>query len=555
MCKNCTVCRKIWPAMRQLLCLDVPNTDEPSCSDQFSNFETFSKLRPDQRTRSTKAIMKTKTKNTAYIVHSLAAAVLLLTAQISLAGSATWLLSPQDSAWENANNWTPGGPPNGPSDIATFAQSSQTGIGISTSQEVNSIKFNSDAASFTLSVPPNGVGGVLTISGTGVINDSSVLQTFEIRGQLIFNNASTAATAQMRIVNDVKFYYGTPAGLTVFNDTSSAAGASIVNVQGDFSHDAGQTILNGASSAGHASISNYGAPETHGTGAQTTFNDTSTAANAFIENWPCQSLDDGAGLTTFNDTSTAGHATINNYGAYDYEEFGGGVTVFRGSSTADSAILVANGGVSGGGGSAIFFSDTSTGGTARVKVFGNGYLDITAHQSGLTIGSIEGSGNVYLGANRLTVGTNNINTSFSGLISGTGSLAKVGSGVLTLRANDCIADTVGLMLVSGSIIKLNFTGLPDVIASLKVNGISQPPGIYGSATSGAPNILPEFTGSGTVSVGPLPTLGNISTRAFVQTGDNVMIGGFIVQGAQPKRVIIRAIGPELTQIWRSQRAG
>jgi N-acetylneuraminic acid mutarotase len=42
-------------------------------------------------------------------------------------------------------------------------------------------------------------------------------------------------------------------------------------------------------------------------------------------------------------------------------------------------------------------------------------------------------------------------------------------------------------------------------------------------------------------------LGNISTRAFVQTGDNVMIGGFIVQGAQLKRVIIRAIGPELTQ--------
>ena len=46
---------------------------------------------------------------------------------------------------------------------------------------------------------------------------------------------------------------------------------------------------------------------------------------------------------------------------------------------------------------------------------------------------------------------------------------------------------------------------------------------------------------------PTATLGNISTRAFVQTGDNVMIGGFIVHGAQTKRVIIRAIGPELTQ--------
>jgi len=40
-------------------------------------------------------------------------------------------------------------------------------------------------------------------------------------------------------------------------------------------------------------------------------------------------------------------------------------------------------------------------------------------------------------------------------------------------------------------------------------------------------------------------LGNIDTRSFVQTGDNVMIGGFIVQGTGTKRVIIRAIGPEL----------
>jgi uncharacterized protein YggT (Ycf19 family) len=41
-------------------------------------------------------------------------------------------------------------------------------------------------------------------------------------------------------------------------------------------------------------------------------------------------------------------------------------------------------------------------------------------------------------------------------------------------------------------------------------------------------------------------LGNISTRSFVQADENVMIGGFIVQGTQPKRVILRAIGPELS---------
>jgi N-acetylneuraminic acid mutarotase len=42
-------------------------------------------------------------------------------------------------------------------------------------------------------------------------------------------------------------------------------------------------------------------------------------------------------------------------------------------------------------------------------------------------------------------------------------------------------------------------------------------------------------------------LGNISTRALVQTGDNVLIGGFIITGARQKRVIVRAIGPSLAQ--------
>src|SRR6266498_4376466 len=51
-----------------------------------------------------------------------------------------------------------------------------------------------------------------------------------------------------------------------------------------------------------------------------------------------------------------------------------------------------------------------------------------------------------------------------------------------------------------------------------------------------------------VRVAPAPvltTLANISTRAFVQTGDNVMIGGFIITGVGQKRVIVRGIGPSL----------
>ena len=57
------------------------------------------------------------------------------------------------------------------------------------------------------------------------------------------------------------------------------------------------------------------------------------------------------------------------------------------------------------------------------------------------------------------------------------------------------------------------------------------------------NASPTPNPTPTPSAGSI--LANISTRSFVQTGDNVMIGGFIVQGTGTKRVIIRAIGPEL----------
>jgi hypothetical protein len=39
---------------------------------------------------------------------------------------------------------------------------------------------------------------------------------------------------------------------------------------------------------------------------------------------------------------------------------------------------------------------------------------------------------------------------------------------------------------------------------------------------------------------------NLSTRARVQTGDNILIGGFIITGTSPKPVVLRALGPSLT---------
>jgi hypothetical protein len=60
----------------------------------------------------------------------------------------------------------------------------------------------------------------------------------------------------------------------------------------------------------------------------------------------------------------------------------------------------------------------------------------------------------------------------------------------------------------------------------------------------------DTTGVGLVEVYDLDApadsdLANIATRGLVQTGDNVMIGGFIIGGDQPAKVLVRAIGPSL----------
>ncbi|PYI91210.1 MAG: hypothetical protein DME97_14785 [Verrucomicrobia bacterium] len=64
----------------------------------------------------------------------------------------------------------------------------------------------------------------------------------------------------------------------------------------------------------------------------------------------------------------------------------------------------------------------------------------------------------------------------------------------------------------------------------------------------------DTTGIGVVEVygftdpnhGVYPKLGNISARGFVGTGDNVIIGGFILgDGNENPRIVVRAIGPSL----------
>ncbi len=76
---------------------------------------------------------------------------------------------------------------------------------------------------------------------------------------------------------------------------------------------------------------------------------------------------------------------------------------------------------------------------------------------------------------------------------------------------------------------------------------SLPPGTYTAEIAG----LGTTTGVALAEVyelqGGAPELINISTRAFVGPGSDVEIGGFVVSGTQPAKVLIRAVGPTLGQ--------
>jgi len=76
--------------------------------------------------------------------------------------------------------------------------------------------------------------------------------------------------------------------------------------------------------------------------------------------------------------------------------------------------------------------------------------------------------------------------------------------------------------------------------------LSLAPGSYTAVLRGKSS----STGIGLIEVYDLDADGaakvvNISTRGFVLSGENVMIGGFIITGNDPSQLVVRALGPSL----------
>ncbi|MCB8823232.1 beta strand repeat-containing protein, partial [Microvirga rosea] len=237
----------------------------------------------------------------------------------------------------------------------------------------------------------------LAYDGAGVTAGSTAI-ILNNSSALTFSNGASAGLSNIVVSNDP-----TPGlGMGVFFEQNSSAGNATINN----AYGGGYTTVTfrATSSAGTASIVNTG-------GAITSFENSSTAGNAQIFN--------SNGSVFFQNTTNAGTATFNNTN---------GTVDFSGSASAGSATII------NGAAGRTYFSNNSSGGSARLINNAGGLLDISSLvPSGTTLGSIEGAGTFALGAKNLTVGSNNLNTTVSGTITGpTGSLTKTGAGTLTL---------------------------------------------------------------------------------------------------------------------------
>ncbi|HLP78199.1 MAG TPA: autotransporter-associated beta strand repeat-containing protein, partial [Candidatus Paceibacterota bacterium] len=181
----------------------------------------------------------------------------------------------------------------------------------------------------------------------------------------------------------------------------------------------------------------------------------------------------------------------------------------------------------------IVLAGDNTGANARMGVptllFGSGTTNAGVGYA--TIGGLAGSGSLVLAETlivsagtaagshsygapfALTVGNNNASTTYSGVMSGEGSLIKVGSGTLTLTGTNTykgnttvnggilavgqptLATNSTVSIATGAKLQLNFSG-NNQVGALMLNGVSQPNGIYNAANTPA-----YFAGTGSLAIG------------------------------------------------------
>lgn len=332
-----------------------------------------------------------------------------------------------------------------------------------------------------------------TISGAIVANAGSATERLTFSGytNTSFNNALSnwniieSSNSSNVILNNTSGYAlaGANPNLSINVDSTSSLGISttISGIGSLTKVGVGTLTLSGANTYSGGTTLNAGTIAVANNSALGT-NNLSMASGTTLQAASAVSLNNNISITGTGNFDTNGNAmTLTGVisGAGELNKLGAGTLTLSGANTYSGATNINAGTLTSGAADVIPNNSAVT-----VALGANWNLNNFSE----TVGSIAGAGNIALGSAALTAGGNNTSTTFSGVISGTGSLTKEGTGTLTLSgANNYSGATninAGTVILTGSI-----TSNTTIANAATLQG----GGTITGTLSNAGNITPSYT--------------------------------------------------------------
>jgi fibronectin-binding autotransporter adhesin len=433
-----------------------------------------------------------------------------LNAQVFNVGTGT-------ASWSSTASWNPATVPNATSaSIAYFNAAGASNVVQTTSRTnsldgpktVGSISFNNDAANAFNTVINTGTGGPLTIDNGGA---GATITVPVATGTGNFTISSTMTLADSLTV--------------IVNDTTASSAAGALNLTGAINGVGGFTKQGPGLATFGTGVKTYTGPTVLSGGRMRMSSAaSSTGTTNFTINAGAQLDLISAATFTFG----SGPMNLNGAGATS-----GPYAAFPGAIRNDTGLIVTiNNNIVLQSDTLLHIEGTNGSITFPNSVSGPGKLTLTAPNSSANQGTLILSGsNSYQGGTLIEGGTLVLNNAASTL--GTGNVTvdnslSVGSTAVLSILNgvtDGISDTATLSLAGGIGGTANLdAGVNETVGGLKLAGVSQPNGTYGSTTSPAANQNNTyFTGTGMITVAGVAPPPTPPTLSIVAASPNVVL--------------------------------